>query len=318
MNKKQHTSKGLPQATQMEIASDINQSLISDNARFEAFDPELGMEYSLKIAAKISEINAMPPDYMVRSQQMRATKKVVDISNSALGNIRTVKYYVEKAFPDDYLIMHEFGYNYLIKAQSSQIRLIQHLKGFVLALNLHKSELTAKGLSQTLIDEVIKQSIDLEIANIEQEQAKKARFKATGLRIKAYNELWELVGNVAKAGKIIFEDEPDTQRDYILDRTPKKKTVKIAGNEVNVAMFQGNITDAETNAVIEDVIVEIVGTDFNSTTDEDGDFYMDDVVPGTYTVKITAFGYKELLKTGIELVSDNEDQEFDFVMEKLI
>lgn len=316
MNKKQHTSKGLSQATQLETAVVMNQSFVNENVRFKAFDPELDMAYAAKITDKANEIYAMPNDTIVVSKQMKATKKVVVIANSAIANIRTVKYFVGKAFPDDELTVNEFCYRDLRKAQNSQIRFILFLKSFVISLLNYKTELIAKGLSQTIIDEIVQQSVDLEKANIDQEQAKKARYKATGLRIKAMDELWEMVGNVAKAGKIIFEKEPDTLRDFVLDSSPKKKSVKVNNQEVNAAFLQGTITDSESGEIIEDAIVEIEGTELTTTTNESGEFYIDEVVPGTYTLKITAFGYKELLKTGIKLASDNEDQKFAFSMEK--
>jgi hypothetical protein len=125
-----------------------------------------------------------------------------------------------------------------------------------------------------------------------------------------------MVGSIAKAGKLIFENEPDKLRDYILDRSPKKKTVKVADKEVETAVLQGTITDAETQEIIEDAIIEIAGTDLKTTTDENGEFYIDTVIPATYTIRIIAFGYKQYQQTNVVLNSGNEEQEFSFGMEK--
>ena len=178
------------------------------------------------------------------------------------------------------------------------------------------AELTAKGMPTALIEDIIKQGPELDEANLAQEQAKKERYAATGLRIKAYDKLWQIAGSIAKAGKLIFADEPDKLRDYILDRSPKKKTVKLADKEVETTVFQGTVTDADTKEVIEDAIIQIAGTDLKTTTDENGEFYIDTVVPATYTIKIIAFGYKEFQQTNIELKPDNDEQEFSFEMEK--
>lgn len=318
MKKSQHTSKGLPQAVQLETAKNINDSFIIDNAKFKVFDPELDITYSDKIIAQILAVEAVPPDYVLVALQMQESSRVMKLMASSLANVRGVRYFVEKAFPDEKLHLYEFGYPELSKVINSQSRFILFFKNFNVSLIKYKTELLSKGLQQSVIDECIQSAIDMDSANIKQEQAKKARYIATGTRIKAYDELWEMIGNVAKAGKIIFEDEPDFQRNYLLDNSPKKKTVKIADAEVNTAIFQGCITDTATSEIIEDAMIEIVGTNINGTTDEDGEFYLDNITPGSYTIRIVALGYKEIQKTGIELSSDNEEQEFDFTLEKLI
>ena len=43
---------------------------------------------------------------------------------------------------------------------------------------------------------------------------------------------------------------------------------------------------------------------------------MDEIVPGTYTIRIAAFGYKDLEISGVELTSGNETQEFSYTMQK--
>jgi hypothetical protein len=316
MKEKQHTKKGFAQATMYETAQLINLSYVAENAKFVAFDPDLNMDLSDRILAKLAEISDMNPDFMLEGMQMQATKKVVDLSDSVIGNVRTVKYYVEKAFPGDSIVMNIFGFPELAIARKSQLKLMMFNKGFAKTVVKYKTQLTDKGMSLTLLDEIVQQAVDLDEANVEQEQAKKDRYAATGLRIKAYDELWIMVGSIAKAGKLIFENEPDKLRDYILDRSPKKKTVNVADKEVETAVLQGTITDAETHQAIEDAIIEIAGTDFKTTTDENGEFYIDTVIPATYTIRIIAFGYKEFQQTNIELLSGNEEKEFSFGMEK--
>ena len=318
MKTSQHTSKGISQSRQLEISKNIHQSFKTDLARFTAFDPELSPDYSNQLIHKIGEVEAIPADYVLLAQQMQETQKVITFSNSAIAAVRTIRYYVEKAFPGDHLHLYEFGYPELKKVINTQSKLILFLKNFVVTLNKYKTVLLQKGLSQTTIDEITHLSTDLDTANIKQEQAKKARYIATGNRVKAYDELWKLTATIAKAGKLIFEDDPDNQHNYILDVSPKKKTVKLAEKEVNAAIFQGTVTDAETDEVIEDAMVEILGTTLSTTTDEDGEFYTDEVVPGTYTIKITAVGYKDFQQSGVELTSDKEEQEFTFSLAKIV
>ena len=316
MKAKQHVSSGISQDVIMEHSQIIKASYDVNVVRFKTFDQDLNQDYSDKIGLKIGEINAIMPDKIMLVQQQKATKFMLDTSKSAVNTVKNIRYYVEKAFPGNHLMLSEFGYDALAKVQRSQLKLIKHLKLFVITLNTYKTELLASGLPQAMIDDIIQLANDVEQANIKQELAKKARFKTTGLRIKAFDELLEMIGCITKAAKYIFQDEPDELRDYILENPSKKKTVKKAGEDVEPAFLQGTLTDAETNEAIEDAIVEIVNTDFSTVTDEDGEFYMDEIVPGTYTIRIAAFGYKDLEISGVELASDNEEQEFNYTMEK--
>jgi hemerythrin len=317
MKKSQHTSKGIAQAKQLEISKNIHQSFVNDNAKFVQFDPELDTKYADNISNKIQEVENISPDYVLVAQQMQETQRVINLSNTAITNIRTIKYYIEKAFTENQLYLYEFGYPELKKAVNSQSKIIFLLKNFVITLDKYKNELTQKGLSPTLLDDMHKIAKDLDKANINQEQAKKARYIATGNRIKAFDELWQMIGNIAKAGKIIFETEPDYQRNYILDDSPKQKTIKIVDKDVETAILQGSITNAQTNQAIENAIIEVKGTTLNAITDEDGEFYIDQVKPATYTLKISAVGYKELEIKGIKIASNNEEQEFSFSLEPI-
>ena len=83
---------------------------------------------------------------------------------------------------------------------------------------------------------------------------------------------------------------------------------------METAVLQGIVVDAGTKEVIEDAIIQIEGTELKTTTDEDGEFYIDTIIPATYTIRIIAFGYKEYEQSNIVLNSGNEEQEFSFGM----
>lgn len=317
MKTTQHTSKGISQARQLEIVKNMKQCFINDNDKFKAFDPELDLSYVAIIQTQIEAVEAISPDYVLRALQMQETQNVIKVSNAAIANIRNIKYFVERAFPDDPLRLYEFGFPELRKVVNSQTKLIPFLKSFAVSVNKYKAELTTKGLSQEAIEQCNQIAIDLDQANIQQQQAKKARYIATGNRVKAYDQLWQLIGNVAKAGKLIFEAQADYQRNYILDDAPRKKTIKQGDTETVTATLQGCITDAQTNQAIEDAIVEIQGTTHSTTTDQNGEFYIDEISPATYTLAISAVGYTQLQACNIRLAPDNEEQEFNFSLQTI-
>ncbi len=75
--------------------------------------------------------------------------------------------------------------------------------------------------------------------------------------------------------------------------------------------IRGVITDAETGETLIGVNVLISGTTFGAATGVDGDYEIDDIRPGEYTVRITYIGYETVLLTAIE-VKAGEFTELDY------
>jgi outer membrane receptor protein involved in Fe transport len=68
---------------------------------------------------------------------------------------------------------------------------------------------------------------------------------------------------------------------------------------------QGKITDSETGRPVPYANVFIANTDIGSATDENGDFFILSVAPGTYTVEVSCLGYQT---THVENVTVEIDQ----------
>ena len=124
MKTKQHVSSGIPQDVIMERSQIIKASYDANIDSFKTFDQDLNQDYSDNLGAKINEIDNITPDKIMLVQQQKATKHMLDCSKSAVNNVKNIRYYVEKAFPDNQLMFAEFGYNTLAKVQHSQLKLI--------------------------------------------------------------------------------------------------------------------------------------------------------------------------------------------------
>ncbi|XWN37187.1 MAG: TonB-dependent receptor [Balneola sp.] len=75
--------------------------------------------------------------------------------------------------------------------------------------------------------------------------------------------------------------------------------------------IKGVITDAETGETLIGVNILISGTSFGAATGIDGDYEIDDIRPGEYTVRITYIGYETVLLTAIK-VESGEFTELDY------
>ncbi|MBL7134994.1 MAG: carboxypeptidase regulatory-like domain-containing protein [Candidatus Marinimicrobia bacterium] len=65
-------------------------------------------------------------------------------------------------------------------------------------------------------------------------------------------------------------------------------------------------------------IVEILGTNFETTTDVSGDYVINDIYPGTFSVKASKFGYTVQYITEVVIANDSTTENVDFFLQQLL
>lgn len=68
--------------------------------------------------------------------------------------------------------------------------------------------------------------------------------------------------------------------------------------------ISGKIIDAKNQEPLIGVNVLLVGTKMGAVTDADGDYFIANIAPGTYSIKATLIGYKDVTVTGIRVRVD--------------
>ncbi|HKI46609.1 MAG TPA: DUF2012 domain-containing protein [Balneolales bacterium] len=68
---------------------------------------------------------------------------------------------------------------------------------------------------------------------------------------------------------------------------------QITINSDSTYTLTGTVVNAETNEMISDASVEVEDSDMSATTDDNGAFTIEGLSQGSYTLKISAEGYKE-------------------------
>ena len=81
-----------------------------------------------------------------------------------------------------------------------------------------------------------------------------------------------------------------------------------------VGILLGTVTNAEDSSPIEDAVITIVELTINTTSDEEGNYYFENVAAGTYTVNVTAETYLPVSKTSVE-VNGSGETNVDFEMQ---
>ncbi|MBI1931514.1 MAG: TonB-dependent receptor [Ignavibacteriales bacterium] len=85
----------------------------------------------------------------------------------------------------------------------------------------------------------------------------------------------------------------------------------------NTGKIQGKITDKNLNDPLPGVNIIIEGTYYGAATDYNGNFIIDKITPGKYTVKATLIGFKQMVFTGIEILP-NKTTRLDIKMEETV
>ena len=77
--------------------------------------------------------------------------------------------------------------------------------------------------------------------------------------------------------------------------------VTLASAQIQTGVLKGKVIDRKTKEPIIGATVTIVGTYFGVSTDINGNFQINTIKPGDYTVKAIYLGYKELQYNGVKI-----------------
>ena len=137
-----------------------------------------------------------------------------------------MKYFIEKAFPNQTQIWNQFGFNDYNNVRKSEAHMIKFMGILHSTAIIHADTLIAAGFSRESIDEIEILQEELKNADYEQEMFKKKRSKITQDRVIILNECYEYMQKVSKAAKVIFADNYVKYNNYLLpSETPVKETV---------------------------------------------------------------------------------------------
>lgn len=85
-------------------------------------------------------------------------------------------------------------------------------------------------------------------------------------------------------------------------------------SDITVGKIYGNVADKNTNTPISRATVFIEGTTFTVRTDDQGNFFIINVQPGTYTIKAIGDGFKTTVLSEVS-VKVKESTKVDFKLE---
>lgn len=215
-----------------------------------AFDPTLADPFIDDYLTEINDIEQIDSDSVVLDQQTQVTLSVEDAMKNGRNGYQTLKYFIERSFPNRTAVWNEFGYNDYAAARASQPSFIQFL------IQLHKTavkyttELTAVGYDAARIATLAVLAQQLQDLNTKQELFKGTRPVTTQERVIQLNKIWSTLSRIRKAGKITYLDNFAKQQRYLGISTTVSKPItegKVAPNAVSNALNGGFAMETALN-----------------------------------------------------------------------
>ncbi|MBE0661099.1 MAG: carboxypeptidase regulatory-like domain-containing protein [Bacteroidales bacterium] len=94
-----------------------------------------------------------------------------------------------------------------------------------------------------------------------------------------------------------FGQDSNNINDWIIDN------IQVYGTPIPPATLSGKVSDDVTSLPLENALITLVGTSYSALSQSDGQYTINNILPGIYDVTATAAGYEPSTSEGIEFLS---------------
>jgi len=215
---KNERSYNITDADLLQHGETVATVIVEDIEDFTHFDATFQEEYPTSIQNAIGAVKAIKTDMVVIDEMAEKTTAVNKALTDCNRSFRNIKYFVEKAFPDNRAIQNQFGFNDIAKYRTDATGMIVFMGDFITIVSKYESELTQQGCNTSLLDELPSLRDNLQTAKVTQELFKKERGLITQKRVKKLNELYRLLSPVSEVASIIYNDDKARLARYTFPR----------------------------------------------------------------------------------------------------
>ncbi len=193
-----------------------------DKADFMNKDPQtFTANYGTDFQTKIDLAAASGTDETQLDEQVGETLDVSVKMKEAKEHFQeTMKYWIEKTFPNDKAKWNEFGFNDYDEASRSHAQMIIFYNTFKTMMTTDGAALVARGCKQTDVDKAATLEAELRAEKTEQQIEIKQRKSITQARIIKYNSVWDVMQEINKGSKATYPDDHAKQSQYFMPETP--------------------------------------------------------------------------------------------------
>jgi len=256
---------------------------------FEALYPDLNLDVANELQAFIVTARGVDADYALAGELMTLKQYLNKKWKACRDVFNDLRYYIERAFPDNIIKWNEFGYGSYREMSRSHLRVNLFMNLLHKAFEDNKTELMAVGVQQAQIDNILVVKNDFWEAQQAQQSFLKTRPVLTQTKVTKLNNVWTTLKRINKASKRVFRKNYEGLQMFLLPAA--------ASNEQSSLSVTGVVFDLQTSEPIANAKVEIPKLQLQTTTDENGRFGFAKRLPhkeeATLRVSAPGFGVKE-------------------------
>ena len=187
----------------------LKDSFLANKSQFVERFFDLNDPFAQEWSAATTFAQQLSPDYVTVNEQANETKILKTLMQQGRNLFQTVILYARLAFPDDRAVLDLFGQPQYRGVRSNHLKLPLLLRSTFTQVSKpeYKPALLAKGLKEAEIALLDSLAGDIIAQGDVQQNAKKARLRATNQRIVAMNVVWEKMSLVFRCSKLLFHDD---------------------------------------------------------------------------------------------------------------
>jgi hypothetical protein len=261
-------------------------------------------EKRLAFQAQLDALKLVSTDDFMLGQQVARTQEK-DLARLAVEkSLRTILVIAENLYGVNSGKYRQFGGANLGKLADDQ--LMRYGRNAAATATSLLAELQPEGVTPAMITALTTKITTFDTALNNQITAIRQRDIITEERTTKANELYRTLVKICTLGKNIWYGVNEAKyNDYIIYDTPTGDTSKALNPEFT-GILAGTVADSLTNAPIAAAALALNGTKLTATSDEYGEFSIDNIPQGTYTLNVTAAGYQPFTHTNINIKADEQ------------
>lgn len=260
---------------------------ITYQADFAAFDsdfasPDFETDWQAAIDASLNVGTAETRDDQlgIHTADVEAAMKAIALK------VKEVKYFANKAFPpaaseQNRKVLDKFGFDDYQEVYGSQEGLRIFMKNLFKVATEHAAALAAVGFTPAQLAAINTVTDNFLTLDVIQDAFKALSPIDTNARVVTHNTTWGFSTRVRDAVEVMYADNPLLYNLFLLPRRTEDQSI------YNVV---GNVSAMGTGMPVVGASVLIVELGITTMTDEDGNFGLAQVAPGSYTLRVSAPG----------------------------
>ena len=272
----------ISQPSMLSESRTILNEFIVDQSAFVLLDEDFKTPFETVWETSIKNAEELPPDTMVVAEMKITSEDVEKEMSNCRDCFQSLKFFIEKAFPENPSVWQYFGYKDYEQARKNHDKMPRFMTDLNLAAVKYKTELNAVKCTTAMIANIISVRDLLNSALSEQHQQITERPLATKTRVQLLNEAWDIRLKVNKASKIVFKDDIVKMRIYLLPASEESGTV---------FNFTGTITETGTGTMLEKAGISLGNSIPVIYSDSNGKFGGAQIPDGIYTAHVVLDGF---------------------------